>query len=283
MRTSEAVKHELLNPRKLVRMRRPAVISSRQHAVVKAFKAAARGVGSMALLDGWHLLHAAEAAGIAIETVAIADQPSTKCDLALITRLEHDAAVDLVSVSTAVMHALSPVRSPAGVAALVRRTPSELSRTLSPAPALVIVAVDMQDPGNVGAVLRSAEAGGATGMLIAGASADAWGWKALRAAMGSTFRLPVVQHADSEAACHALRAAGVSLVAAVPRDGVAMSHTDLTGPIALLLGGEGSGLDSAIVAGADARISIPMQAPVDSLNAAVAAAVLVYEARRQRR
>jgi TrmH family RNA methyltransferase len=257
-------------------------ITSRHHPLVKAFKTAARGQGPLALVDGWHLLHDAIDAGMAVETVAIAGQPPSAEDAALLTRLSRAAPAMVVSVSSAVMDAISPVRTPAGVAALIRRRDVDRAQLFVPAPSLIVVAVDLQDPGNLGAMIRSAEAGGATGVIVAGASADPWSWKALRAAMGSTFRLPVDTRADTLAACDALSGHGLTLLAAVPRHGAAMDTTDLRAPIAFLLGGEGSGLDAALVSRADARISIPMKVPVESLNVAVAAGVLVYEARRQR-
>jgi RNA methyltransferase, TrmH family len=260
-------------------------ITSRHHPLVKAFKTAARGEGPLALVDGWHLLHDAVAAGVTIDRVAITGQPPSAADAALLTRLSSDAAEApdvVVSVSSTVMDVLSPVRTPAGVAALVQRPHVDRAQLFVPAPPLIVVAIDVQDPGNLGAVIRSAEAGGATGVVVAGASADPWSWKALRAAMGSTFRLPVHAQADEMAACDALSGQGLSLLAAVPRDGVSMHTTDLRAPIAFLLGGEGRGLSAALVSRSDARISIPMNGPVESLNVAVAAALLVYEARRQR-
>jgi TrmH family RNA methyltransferase len=249
---------------------------------VKTFKTAARGEGPLALVDGWHLLHDAIDAGMAVETVAITGQPSSAADAALLARLARETPETVVSVTSAVMDALSPVRTPAGVAALIRRRDIDHAQLFVPAPPLIVVAVDLQDPGNLGAMIRSAEAGGATGVIVAGASADPWSWKALRAAMGSTFRLPVETRPDTLAACDALSGHGLTLLAAVPRHGVSMHSTDLRAPIAFLLGGEGSGLAAAVVARADARISIPMNVPVESLNVAVAAGVLVYEARRQR-
>lgn len=153
---------------------------------------------------------------------------------------------------------------------------------MTPEPALLVLAVDMQDPGNVGAIVRSAEAGGATGVALAGSTADPWGWKALRAAMGSTFRIPIVSTRDAQALCEELRSAGVAVLATVPRGGVAMASVDFRAPTALVIGGEGAGLPPELIECADARVSIPMKPPVESLNAAVAAALLVFEARRQR-
>jgi TrmH family RNA methyltransferase len=142
--------------------------------------------------------------------------------------------------------------------------------------------MDSQDPGNVGAIVRSAEAGGASGVQFTGSSADPWGWKALRAAMGSTFRVPVLRQPDSAVALAHLRDAGLALLATVPRDGTPMLDVDMRGPLTLILGGEGRGLDQTTMDAADQRVSIPMSGEVESLNVAVAAGLLVYEARRQR-
>ncbi|HXG88362.1 MAG TPA: RNA methyltransferase [Vicinamibacterales bacterium] len=249
---------------------------------MKSFKAAAHGDDARALLDGWHLIEDALTADLAFETVALTRPPRTDHEVAIVSQLTRQSRAGVVYVSTAVMDALSPVRTPAGIVALVDRPELSLSGLFDHATPLIIVAVDMQDPGNVGAVIRSAEAGGASGVLFTGASADPWGWKALRAAMGSTFRLPTVHEPHAADACALLREQGIRLMATVPRDGIPMHHIDMTRPTALLLGGEGAGLDLRVVDLADDRITIPMQAPVESLNVAVATGVLVYEARRQR-
>jgi RNA methyltransferase, TrmH family len=146
----------------------------------------------------------------------------------------------------------------------------------------VVIAINVQDPGNLGAIIRVAEAAGATGAVTAGTSADPFGWKALRGSMGSAFRLPAAIDADAGRAIAEARRHGCRIVAAVPRGGHPPSDVDLTGAIAILIGGEGPGLASILVEAADERVTIPMQPPVESLNAAVAAALLVYEARRQR-
>ena len=256
-------------------------VTSRQHRIVRAFKSAARRDDGAALLDGWHLLHEAAGAGIDIATIAIAGPPPAAHDSALIDQLK--AHTDIVTVSTSVMEALSPVRSPSGVAAIVRVRACTADQLVRPRPSLVVVAIDVQDPGNAGAIVRAAEAGGATGVVFAGESADPWGWKALRASMGSSFRLPVIREPDADAILATLSDARLRLLATVLRDGAPMHESDLRGDVALLLGSEGAGLDEAVVRTASGRISIPMAAAVDSLNVAVAAALLVYEARRQRR
>ena len=110
--------------------------------------------------------------------------------------------------------------------------------------ALVVTAIDVQDPGNLGAIVRVAEAAGATGFVAAGGSANPFGWKALRGSMGSALRLPIASELGAEEAVAAARAHGCRVVATVPRDGRSLFDVDLTGPIAILVGGEGPGLDA---------------------------------------
>ncbi len=143
----------------------------------------------------------------------------------------------------------------------------------------MVIAAGLQDPGNLGTLVRSAEAFGATGMILLPGTVSLWNAKTLRASSGSAFRLPVVALAADEAFA-ALRAQGVRIFAAVARDGD--SEADLRGPSALLVGNEGSGLPEAWIAQADARVTIPLPGAVESLNAAIAGSVLLYEAMRQR-
>jgi RNA methyltransferase, TrmH family len=257
-----------------------ATITSRHHPLVKTFRHVARGDDArLALLDGWHLIDEALRAKLAIDTIAvIQDATDTR---PLLSRA-HDRNIPIVEVSSSVMDALSPVRTPSGVVALVERQTASIDAVLEQAPALILMAVDMQDPGNVGAIVRSAEAGGATAVAFAGASCDPWGWKALRASMGSTLRVPILQEKDPGRIAEALQAAGVQLFAAVPRGSQEIHRVDMSGSIAFMLGGEGTGLPATLLERASAQITIPMTPPVESLNAAVAAALLVYEARRQR-
>jgi len=140
----------------------------------------------------------------------------------------------------------------------------------------------VQDPGNLGAIVRVAEAAGGTGVVAAGASANPFGWKALRGSMGSGLRLPMAIGIDAGAAVADARKHGCRIVATAPRGGTPIFDVDLKGPLAVLIGGEGPGLPPALVDAADERVTIPMQAPVESLNAAVTAALILYEARRQR-
>ncbi len=155
-------------------------------------------------------------------------------------------------------------------------------RVLQTRPSLVLILGDVQDPGNVGAIIRAAEGCGATGVVVTTGAADPFSWKALRGGMGSTFRLPIASGQSLDAAVSHARAAGLRVMATTARGGTALPACDLRPGCAILLGGEGSGLPAAIVEASDERIMIPMQAPVESLNVAIAAALVLYEAARQR-
>ena len=257
-------------------------ITSRQNPLVARYRAAARGdAGDVMLLDGAHLVADALRAGIAIAHAAVTPAAQAHAEVGDLVAALARTGAPIVSVSEKVMDALSPVRSSSGLVALAARPRAVVERLFAAAAPLVVVVVDVQDPGNVGAIARVAEAGGATGMVAAGASADPFSWKALRGSMGSSLRLPIAT-ASPEAAVTEARRRGCRVAAAVPRGGRPLYEVDLRGPVAMLVGGEGPGLLGSLSEGADERISIPMQTPVESLNAAVAVALIVYEARRQR-
>ena len=180
------------------------------------------------------------------------------------------------------MAALSPVKSPSAIVALADRPQTSAGQLYAVPSPLVALAADVQDPGNLGAIVRVAEAAGATGLVAAGGCADPYGWKTLRGSMGSGLRLPILPQRDVAAAVRQARLSNCRIAALIPRGGQSLYDLDYTTPIAILIGGEGPGLPAAVVADADDRVTIPMQTPVESLNAAVATALVLYEARRQR-
>lgn len=258
-------------------------ITSRRHPLVHACRDA-RGGGpdEPLLLDGWHLLVDAVVAGLAVDAVAVNTDPPGDAEARALDDLIASGA-QVVHVTDDILQAISPVRTSSGVVALARRPVLALDAVFAPAPALVVVAVDVQDPGNVGALVRTAEAAGATGFVAAGVSADPLGWKALRASMGSALRLAMGRTTDTAGFVADARARGQQIVALAPRDGRLPEDVDLTRATCLLVGGEGPGLSPALLAGADQVLTLPMAAPVESLNVAVAGALVVYAAAAQRR
>ena len=261
-------------------------ITSRQNAIVRAFRALADTpdpTGARLLLDGVHLVGGAERAGMTLDPVAV-----------LASRLERETeegrmalaldrnGTDVVVASERVFAALSPVRTPSGIVAIGHRTPMTAARVCGGSDAFVVAAIDVQDPGNIGAIIRVAEAGGATGVLVGGTSASPFSWKAVRGSMGSVLRLPVAAGMDLDGTLACMRGAGLRTIASIARNGDTPDQIEWTGAVGLLLGGEGPGLPDSLVSLCDARVTIPMSSPVESLNVAAAAAILVYAARRQR-
>jgi RNA methyltransferase, TrmH family len=257
-------------------------ITSRQNPLVARFRDAARGdAATVMLLDGAHLVADALVADLTITLAAVTTASREKPDIHELVVALSQRGVEIATVTAPVMDAISPVRSSSGIVALADRPQRHGDDVFAGAAPLAVIAVDVQDPGNVGAIVRVAEAAGAAGVLVAGASANPFGWKALRGSMGSALRMPIAG-AEPHAAVADARRHRCRIVATVPRSGHMLFDTDLTGAVALLIGGEGAGLTPALIESADERITIPMQLPVESLNAAVTAAVVLYEARRQR-
>jgi TrmH family RNA methyltransferase len=261
------------------------IITSRQNPVVRSFRELATNpdpTGARVLLDGVHLVReGTTSAKIEIAVVAssrLAGQ-TEEADLA------HDLdrlGVEIVSASDSTFAAISPVQTPSGIAAIARHRPSTASGICSSNECFILAACDIQDPGNVGSLIRASEAGGVTGMLVCGASANPFSWKALRGSMGSALRLPIAARLSAEEALGCMTLYGIRTVATVAHGGRSPDSVDWRGRIGLFLGGEGAGLDERIVAGCDERVTIPMARPVESLNVAVAGAILIYEARRAR-
>ena len=260
-----------------------ARVTSRQNPLVTRFRDAARrprGAGDPVLVEGATLVAEAHGAGWTIDAAAFTDKVLAHDEVArLFDTLS--AAVPCAIVGERVLDAMSPARTPSGVVALARPRTWTLDDILATDNGLAIVAVDVQDPGNVGAIVRAAEAAGSTGVITSGMSADPFGWKALRGAMGSAFRLPVVRVPDTDGVLRACRARGLRVIATA-LDGTPVGDAALDAPCAVLVGAEGTGLPQPLIEAADMRLTIPMQPPVESLNVAVAAGIILYEARRQR-
>jgi TrmH family RNA methyltransferase len=257
-------------------------ISSRQNIIVQEYRDAARGVDpAVLLLDGVHLVADALAAGIGVRRVTAAAETADEREIAALLSTAEQRGADVIIATAPVMSAISPVRSPSAIVGLGHRPDRERLMFQHRQP-FVLIAADVQDPGNLGAIARVAEAAGASGLIAGGQSADPFSWKALRGSMGSALRLPISRR-TLDVAIGEARRHGCRVVAAVPRGGRPLFDAPLTGPTAVLIGGEGQGLPEPVAAAADERITIPMQAPVESLNTAVTAAVIAYEVRRQRR
>lgn len=188
-------------------------------------------------------------------------------------------------VSDPVFQYLSDTQSPQGILALVRQLRYELADIMGgegSAP-LIVVLEKLQDPGNLGTILRTAEAAGVSGILLSQDCADLYNPKVIRSTMGSIFRVPFVYTQDLSGALIRMKECGIRLLAAHLKGSVDLYEESLAGPTAILIGNESRGLTDETAALADQAIRIPMSGSVESLNAAVASAVCLFEAKRQRR
>jgi RNA methyltransferase, TrmH family len=262
---------------------RTRLIESRQNPRVKELRAAlsrsGRTPSGLIAIEGEHLVQEAIRSHLRFASIFLRDgyQPP----FAIPQDAEHlllPADLFASAVST---------EQPQGIAALVH-PPAFSADTIFRTPAphatapLVLVLAGLQDPGNVGTLLRSAEAFAASGVLLLPGTASPWNPKALRASAGSAFRVPAVNVTETDA-LGLLARHNIPAIAAVARDGMPVNEAPLANACALLIGNEGAGLSDKLIARAAHRITIPMPGNVESLNAAIAGSLLLYEAARQRR
>ncbi len=258
-------------------------ISSRQNSLVqelrRAFARSEPTPGGFHAVEGMRIIEEAVRSGLRFHAVFVSQSAEPRAHKLL---PQIAANVETLLVPDEVFQSAVPTETPQGVAALVKLKEFSLDDFfLAPTP-LIIVAVGLQDPGNMGTLVRSAEAFGASGMIVAEKTVDPLNAKAVRASAGSVFRLPIVR-AKLEEALAQFRERGLRLIATSSHNAPAADEADLTGPLALLIGNEGAGLDAAVRKVADATVLIPHSAKVESLNAGVAASIVLYEAARQRK
>jgi TrmH family RNA methyltransferase len=254
-----------------------AVVTSRANPRVKQLRAAFAGQARLAsgliAIEGEHLLEEALRSGQALKTVFLSERREAPAFL--------PAIVETIRLANDVFQSCVETQSPQGIAALLVPPVYSVEAMLDhPAP-LLLIAVGLQDPGNLGTLVRSAEAFGASGVLTTPGTVSVWNQKAMRASAGSVFRVPVATATPE--AMERLEQQGVRLLAAMKDEATNIDEATLTGPCAFLIGNEGAGLDPGWLALVDQRVTIPCPGWVESLNAAVAGSLLLYEASRQRR
>jgi TrmH family RNA methyltransferase len=233
----------------------------------------------LAGIEGPNLIEEAVQAGLRIECVFVA-QDSER----LLETLPLTPETEVLLLPRELLDQALTTETPQPIAALVNPPDWSWEHLLRPpnhAPPLLVVLAGLQDPGNLGAVLRSAEAFGVHGVLSLPGTVSAWNPKAVRASAGSVFRVPLLSVTAEECFAH-LRSAAIKVLSTAVRGAEPVHRINLASPVALLIGNEGNGVPRELAAQADGAITIPCPGPVESLNAAVAAGVLLYEASRQR-
>ncbi len=212
------------------------------------------------LLEGKKLVDAALASGTEVETIVVSSA----------YRGTPPPNAPVVELDDPLFRNVSTLESPEGILAIARR-PSHTA----PRSGLIAVAAGIQDPGNLGALARVVEATGAAGLVVLKGSTDPFGPKAVRGSMGSVLRVPVCEVSELS------ELDGFRKIALVPRGGSDYREMDWAPPCAVVLGGESAGIDDEMLARCDASVSIPMQGRVESLNVAIAAALVLYQATRR--
>lgn len=266
-------------PLRIVQSKQNARLKELRRALASPGRSGNGGAGAEAGIEGRNLLVEAMRARLAIRTVLVAREAERQLDgLAL------PAETEVLVVPEAVLASALATEAPQAIAALVEPPDWNWRDLLEPsdgrAPLLLILA-GIQDPGNLGTILRSGEAFGATGVVSLPGTVHAWNPKAVRASAGSTFRLPLIA-ASVEECIARLHKENVTVWTTAARGAEPADSAHLEGASALIIGNEGNGVPPDLAAQADGSITIPCPGAVESLNAAVAASILLYEASRQR-
>lgn len=255
-------------------------ITARDNPAYKALqrlvsKASERKARRLSVLEGAHVVGAALDAGLAPRQVLLRQgsrgDPEAR---ALAARAGQAEAIELADP---LFDALSGLDSPPAIMAVL---PTPAGRPVPPRAGFVLGVEDVQDPGNVGTLLRSAAAAGVGHVLLSGSCAFAWSPKVLRAGQGAHFSLNIVEGADLPAFLGTFEGTSVALCGEGALD---LYSLDLTGPLVFLVGNEGAGLSALLEEAATVRAAIPMPGRAESLNAGVAGSIAIFEAVRQRR
>jgi TrmH family RNA methyltransferase len=258
------------------------LVTSRQNAQLKdlrqSFSQAALTEDGHCAIEGLHIVEEAIRSGLRLKTVFFAQSAEDRANRLL---PQISSGTETLLVPDEAFRSAVPTETPQGVAALVRPRSSKLEDLLADESPFILGAAGLQDPGNLGTIIRSAEAFGAAGVLTLEKTVSIFNPKVIRASAGSVFRLPIVK-GNSTVTIAMLKAKGVRIAATSSHKGRPLPEVDLTGPICVLIGSEGAGVPKELLANVDEMIAIPHSRKVESLNAAIAASVILYEAHRQR-
>lgn len=233
-------------------------------------------------VDGLRLAEEAVKSGIVVEAAFVASGNDDERLVALVEQLVAIRA-PLFWTQSDVLDALSDTVQSQGIVLIARQPVSDAARVFQGKGSLFLGLDRIQDPGNMGTLLRTAEAAGVAGVIVLGGSVDVFSPKVLRSSMGSAFRLPVMVDVSAEALLNLRSEHDLHLVAAAGEGELDYTDYGWRQPTLLLLGNEGRGVSPDLMTACDTRLRIPMENGVESLNVAAAGAVMLFEAARQRR
>jgi len=267
-------------PLRIVQSKQNARLKELRRALAHPLRDPSSGGRRLAGIEGPNLIEEALRAGLRFDCIFLAQGAEH-----LLESLPLPPEAEILLLPKDLLDSALATETPQPIAALIEPPnwtwPQILAANSTTAP-IVIVLAGLQDPGNLGTILRSAEAFAATSVLSLPGTVSAWNPKAVRASAGSIFRVPILA-ATAEECFSNLRQAGIKVLTTAVRSAQPANQVDLAGPIALLIGNEGNGVSQDLAAQADLAITIPCPGPVESLNASSAASILLYEASRQRK
>jgi len=263
----------------------PLHVTSRDNSLLRQVRAARDGKSDeLIFVEGLRLCEEAYRSNLEIEAVVVSEELLRKERAAAIVEELSRVSERVVSVSEKLLESVSYTKTPQGIIVLAERPEASEERLTSSLEArpLLVVLHQINNPVNVGAILRTAEAAGATGVITTQNTSDPYSPKSLRGAMGSAFRLPIWSGVSFDRMVQWCRERGIVTVCADVEATTPYTEINWTGPSAVVLGPESTGFTSEELDSAEQRVSIPMKGAAESLNVSVAAGILLFEAARQR-
>ncbi len=257
------------------------LISSKDNSIIKTAKQLQqkkfRDKTGTFLIEGYHLLEEALKSRMLFDFVVFSEEVLDKTEARALVALLEENHIDCYKMPDQIFQTLVETESPQGVVGAVHKPKWDERAVLHKPEGNILVLDRLQDPGNVGTMIRTAEAAGYRAILAMKGTVDIYGSKVIRSAMGSLFRMPVLYCDSPTVALEKLEKAGKSTVCTTLDTGVYYHQISLSKNVAIIIGNEGSGICHEFKAGATHKVKIPMQGEIESLNAAMAAGILMYE------
>lgn len=267
------------------------MISSITNPKVKYLKSLVKGQGKAGInefvIEGIHIVEEALSAHISkrceIKLIVFSKRLSNSKEGSLLFDKLSDAGITALEASEKIIEHLSDVKTPQGLIGLVEYKSADFGAFFEEDDPIILILDGIQDPGNLGAIIRSASAFGISGILLSGGTVNPFNQKVIRSTAGTIFNVKIIKADKMDDTMQALKRRGIKLIATTPRASKLVSEADLKEPVALIIGSEGRGINENILKSSDEVVSIPMSGEAESLNAAVSASIILYEALRQRK
>ena len=263
------------------------MITSAQNKVLKEIKALSRKKDrvktGLFIAEGLRFVMSAVEIQADIEVIVYSDSVyRTDEGTTFVNQLIKDANYKVLEAEEKLFNELSDTQSPQGILAVVKQPKADWPNIIEPN-GFVMILDRLQDPGNLGTIIRTADAAGADGVILLKGTVDVYNPKVLRSTMGSIFEMPILEGVSWEETQQKLKESGYLIASTALEDSVEYDSLDYTKATAMIIGNEANGISDEVLKQSDVRVKIPIVGSAESLNAGVAAAVMMYEVLRQRR